>query len=237
MDTVRLARRGSIRRKRPSLMGAVADAQVLGRVDLAGASALLLVDPGLDGAIADVWLQHVLRRGLGRADIELVRRPSGRPSLGRDYHELGVSIARRCGLVFAGFAPDRAVGVDLEPGDSVPLDEVGLLAKDHFAQREAAAVADRQEEAARDLFLRLWVAKEAALKITGRGIYDGLDEPDLHPRLAEIVASKPIDLHESLRVPAMTLCCNTWKLSGSRLIYGALAVGAASGCGRDDAGH
>jgi 4'-phosphopantetheinyl transferase len=216
-------------------MGSSADVLVLGRVDLAGALALLLVDPGQDGEMADVWLRDVLRGASGRPDIELIRRPSGRPSLGPPYHELGVSISRRCGLVLAGFAPDRAVGVDVERGNAVSSDEVVFLAKDHFALREAAAVADRPEEAARDLFLRLWVSKEAALKTTGRGIYDGVDEPDLHLHLAEIVASAPITVSAGRRTPMMTLGCKTWKLSGAGLIYGALAVGAVRGHGRDEA--
>jgi 4'-phosphopantetheinyl transferase len=215
-------------------MGGSADGHILGRFDLVGASALLLVDPGLSGKDADVWLQNVLRDGLGRADIELIRRSSGRPSLGPPHHELGVSISRRCGLILAGFAPDAAVGVDLEPANAVSSDEVVLLAKDHFALREAAAVAGRRGEAARDLFLRLWVSKEAALKTTGRGIYDGVDEPDLHAYLAEILASAPITVSAGRRIPMMTLGCKTWKLSDAGTIYGALAVVAARGQGRDD---
>src|SRR5690606_12257225 len=59
------------------------------------------------------------------------------------------------------------------------LDAVGL-AGDHFSAGEARAVAAQKNPAAqRDLFFRLWTAKEAALKTTGRGVYDGLDEPDL----------------------------------------------------------
>jgi 4'-phosphopantetheinyl transferase len=212
-----------------------ADAQVLGRAELCGASALLLVDPRLDCELADIWLRDVLRREFGRPDIDLIRRPSGRPSLAPPYHEVGVSISRRCGLIFAGFAPDGAVGVDLEPGSSVSSEEVVLLAKDHFAIREAEAVTGRRDEAARDLFLRLWVSKEAALKTTGRGIYDGVDEPDLHPHLAEIVASAPILVCAGRRIPMMTLECKTWKLSGAGLIYGAVAVCGARGHGRDDA--
>lgn len=227
MHAARLVRRGRIRRKQRDPMGSVADAHVLGRMDLAGASALLLVDPGLDGEMADVWLQEALRRGLGNADIALTRRASGRPSLGPPCHELGVSIARRCGLLLAGFAPDRAVGVDLEAGNAVSSAEVVRLAKDHFAIREAAAVAGRLDEAARDLFLRLWVAKEAALKITGRGIYDGMDEPDLHLHLAAIVASAPIDVGGGRRILETHLVCKTWNLAGADTIYGALAVAAA----------
>jgi len=196
-------------------------------VELAAASALLLVDPGLAGENGDVWLQDVLRRQIGRHDIRLTRRPSGRPSLSAPYQELGVSIARRCGLLLAGFAPDRAVGVDLEAGNAVSSAEVARLANDHFTLGEAAAVGDRRDEEARDLFLRLWVAKEAALKTTGRGIYDGVDEPDLHSHLAEIMRSAPIEVRAGPRVPQIALCCTTWKLPGARTMYAALAVGVA----------
>ncbi len=199
-------------------------AHELGMLDVGSASALILVDPDLGGEEGDSWLQCSLRCGFGRPDLALLRRASGRPSLGAPYHELGVSIARRNGLILAGFAPDRAVGVDLEFEAAVSSAEAVLLAHDHFAPGEAAAMAAQPDPAARDLFLRLWVAKEAALKTTGRGIYDGMDEPDLQSRLTDLVASTVIEVPAGPRVPALLVGSRTWKLGDQSLIYGSLAV-------------
>ncbi len=119
-----------------------------------------------------------LRDATGAGDMVLGLRPSGRPRLEAPYPELGVSLAHRREWLLAAFSPTRAVGADLEI-DELPFLETTQLARDYFTSAEAAAVVERDEETARDLFLRLWVAKEAALKLTGRGIVDGLSEPDL----------------------------------------------------------
>lgn len=122
---------------------------------------------------------EALRIATGRTDIVLRRRDSGRPALEPPYHELGISIARRNGLLLAGFSPDRPVGVDLDASDAIPLADGARLAADHFSRNEALALAALDPTTARKAFMRLWIAKEAALKITGRGIFDGLGEPDL----------------------------------------------------------
>ena len=120
-----------------------------------------------------------LRHATGLGDINIGRRPSGRPRLEPPYHELGVSLAARGGLLLVGFVRDRNVGVDLELDQQGDGFEPVRLARDHFASREADAIARLDRAAAKDLFLRLWVAKEAALKATGRGVADGLGWPDL----------------------------------------------------------
>jgi 4'-phosphopantetheinyl transferase len=128
-----------------------------------------------------------IRRETGDPTLSVGRRPSGRPRLLPPHRELGISLAARSGLLGIGLCLDADVGIDLEVDDA-GLDAV-RLARDHFAPAEAAlvaAVADAR--IARRLFLRLWCAKEAVLKASGRGIFDGLAEPNLAAAASELQA-------------------------------------------------
>lgn len=172
----------------------------------------------------DTRTATILRRHTGRHDIAIARRPSGRPRLAAPYPELAVSIADSGCLTLAAFSPTRRVGADIEIADAA-VDAV-TLARDHFTPAEAAAVAAMPApEPARDLFYRLWVAKEAALKLTGRGIFDGLAEPDLAPRLADIQRDGVvIDLPLTSRLPALALVVRRLHQLGPSAAYCALAV-------------
>ena len=161
------------------------------RVTLRLGSALMLVGPTPDAAVnararaeRDGRAERWLATATGRADIAIVRRDSHRPALAPPLHELGVSMATAGPLLAVGFATDRDVGCDIEwePGD---LDAIGF-ARDHFSAGEHAAIAHLDESAGRALALRLWVAKEAILKLTGRGVFDGLDQPDLTHQIDQL---------------------------------------------------
>ena len=167
----------------------------------------------------DALAGQMLRRATGLTDVAISRRPSGRPRLQPPYPELGVSMSSRAGYLLVGFSPAGAVGVDIETGNTrKPLDPMAL-ALDHFSTNEARRVAALAPRTARDLFLRLWVAKEAVLKLTGRGVFDGLREPDLSRNIEQLQAeSVPVEIvHATLsdcRVqvrclhgPATTLYC------------------------------
>lgn len=124
-----------------------------------------------------------LRAATGRDDIRIHRRPSGRPALAPPYPELGVSLSRRAGMLLAAFAPDGLVGADIELDGPDSPSAPAAFAADHYSEGEAAAVGRLSGPGARDLCHRLWAAKEAVLKMSGRGVYDGLAEPDLTPHL------------------------------------------------------
>lgn len=138
-------------------------------------------------ATTDSAATNALRQATGRADICISRRPSGRPRLEPPYAELGVSIAERGGFRVVAFSPTSRVGVDVEVDD--PSLDATRLATYHFNREEAAWIASWPVAQRTDAFLRLWCVKEALLKITGRGVFDGVREPDL----ASIAARLKVD--------------------------------------------
>lgn len=184
--------------------------------------AVLIRAPAATPAARDEQAANALRAATGDQRILIARRPSGRPRLAPPLPELGISLSRRGDLLLAGFSPRSGVGVDLEVAD--PAVDPHRLARDHFARAEAAAIAQTPtHEASRDLFFRLWVAKEAALKATGRGIYDGADEPCLHAYLPALARDRSIiRVPSSPRVPSLHITLT--RTSQFSAIYCALAV-------------
>ena len=197
----------------------------------AGDALAVLIEAAQDPAARRTAIESALHSATGRHDIRIGVRASGRPRLEAPYPELGISMAHRGALVLGGFSPAHDVGVDIEIDDA-SLD-VDRLARDHFNPLEAAAVAECSAAEARDLFLQLWVAKEAALKVTGRGIFDGLSEPDLVSIVPLLTVTGTGDnlvqamLPASSRVPALDLGLRRMRWKG-RYIYCALACVVAS---------
>lgn len=194
-------------------------------VVLAVADAIaVLVRPMPDGrAERDQIAQTALREATQRDDLSIYRRPSERPALRQPYHELGVSLSHRTDLLLAGYSPHSAVGVDIEVEDINGFDPVAFAA-DHFSPKEAAAVAMLDSAAALDVCYRLWVAKEAALKISGRGIFDGLDEPDLAAQLNVLrTDGATIHLGAGSRLPPIALTVTRLAEAPDQSIYCALA--------------
>lgn len=189
-----------------------------------GTSVAVLVACGDEPpGVRDRRASAALRALTGDTQIEIARRPSGRPRLAPPHPELGVSLSHRDGLLLAGFSPRAAIGVDLEIGD--PSADPARLARDHFARSEADAVTRLPAAAARDLFYRMWVAKEAALKATGRGIYDGADEPCFTLHLAALANDRGlIAVPASSRLPAVRLTVARVVRQGAAPLYCALAV-------------
>ena len=183
---------------------------------LGSAVALLAEDVPDDRTMRDHAATMALRHATGRGDIVIQRRESGRPRLRDPYPELGVSMAGRGDILLIGFSPDAHVGVDLEPEDSVPIADVGRLSADHFSIAEALAVQSAGlTSRARDVFLRLWVAKEAALKLTGRGVFDGLDEPDFSTHLERLLLDDAVlDMPQSSALPRFRVAVR--RLIGDR---------------------
>lgn len=206
----------------PSEAGLPADDCVL----RSGAAVAVLVCGVGDGAQLRIEAaQRALRLHTGRTDILIDRRPSGRPRLAPPYAELAVSLSHRGDLLLAAFSPAGPVGADIEI--DAPGLEPKVMAADHFSSGEAAALVRLGEAGARDLFLRLWVAKEAALKVSGRGIFDGVGEPDLAAHLDRLSRDgSEVRLSSSVRLPALTITTRRLAQSARPTIYCGLAVAA-----------
>ncbi len=171
----------------------------------------------------DQAAQAALRGATQRDDLLIYRRPSARPALKPPYHELGVSLSHRADLLLAGFSPDKAIGVDIEIGDDRGFDPI-TFAADHFSPGEAAAIAGLDIVPALDTCYRLWVAKEAALKISGRGIFDGLDEPDLAKHLDCVrINGATVRLDAGSRLPAIAVSVVRLAAPAEEPTYCALA--------------
>lgn len=168
-----------------------------------------------------------LRRLTRRADIAIERRQSGRPRLAPPYPELAVSLARRGHLLLVGFAPVGSVGVDIEPVSAGNVPDPARLARDHLAPAEATAVCALGNDAARLLFLTLWTAKEAALKLSGRGVFDGMRLPDLSAELPALGGADIITTALPGLGAVLVRVCRAETAHGPHLC--ALAVSAASG--------
>lgn len=189
------------------------------------ARAVLVLDAAPTPSARDAQAEAALRLACGLPDLTITRRPSGRPRLEPPYPELGVSLSHRGRFLLAACSPSTSVGVDIEP-DTASLEPADLAA-DNFAPEETRLIAGLDPSAARDAFLRMWVAKEAALKVTGRGIYDGLDQPCLADAFAELRNDGSIvDLAASSRLPPLALAVRRLHLADGTTLYCALAVEA-----------
>jgi 4'-phosphopantetheinyl transferase len=136
---------------------------------------------------------------------------------------LGVSLSHRKDLLLAGFSPTAAVGVDIEIEAAGSFDPIAFAA-DHFSRGEVDVIATFEADIAKDICYRLWVAKEAALKISGRGIFDGMDEPNLASQI-HLIRTDGVAVHlkAGSRLPAMALSVTRLMGLTERPVYCALA--------------
>jgi 4'-phosphopantetheinyl transferase len=131
----------------------------------------LMFDEDHRGFVAAHYLARTtLAEHLARAPraIAFRRGEGGRPELADPDAELSFNISHTRGLVACAVARGAVVGVDAEPIRHLP-DVASLAARVMTrAERErlTALPAGRRSEA----FLRVWTAKEAYAKATGKGL-------------------------------------------------------------------
>jgi 4'-phosphopantetheinyl transferase len=112
---------------------------------------------------------------------------AGKPSL--VDHDINFNISHSGELGLFAFAPDRAVGVDVENERPVRRlldvaqrfmseDEVRTLAATHPDQRDAS-------------FLRSWVVREARLKAEGKSVWSGQDNANAGNLTHKLFSPRP----------------------------------------------
>jgi len=110
--------------------------------------------------------------GQSGASVRIERGEHGKPSVAAA--ELEFNLSHAGGALLLGISRRIALGVDLE-STRRRTRPVAELARRFFAPVEASALAALPQSLQQDTFLRLWCAKEAALKAHGRGIGFGLE--------------------------------------------------------------
>lgn len=104
--------------------------------------------------------------------IRIERGEHGKPRV--TNAELEFNLSHTDSALLLGLSRHIALGVDLEAVRRKAR-SVTDLARRYFCPAEAVALENLPEPARQGAFLRLWCAKEAALKAHGRGIGFGLD--------------------------------------------------------------
>jgi hypothetical protein len=171
----------------------------------------------------DRRIENVLRRATSRQDIVVGRRPGRRPCLKPPLPEFGISVSHRGIASLIGFSDCRAIGVDIEIPPRTPAFDPYRIGRDHYARAEGVAIAGLEAEAALSLFLLLWVAKEALLKISGRGIVDGLARPDLSCDLDALISVARCSGFATLEGREAEVAVTVVRRSGEVPLYVALA--------------
>jgi 4'-phosphopantetheinyl transferase len=107
--------------------------------------------------------------GTAAEKLSFIYAASGKPSLAD--HDIHFNVSHSAELGLFAFAPDRAVGVDVE--NERPVRRLLDVAHRFMSEdeiRSLAATAPEERDAA---FLRSWVVREARLKAEGKGVWSG----------------------------------------------------------------
>ena len=107
---------------------------------------------------------------------------SGKPSLAD--HPIHFNISHSADLGLFAFAPDRAVGVDVE--HERPVRRLLDVAQRFMSDAELRRLEETPPNRRDNVFLESWVVREARLKAEGKGVWSGLDSqgpPQLRHKL------------------------------------------------------
>ncbi len=140
--------------------------------------------PDARAALLRQCLAEVLRRAsddIVPDDIMVGHEPGGRPVLVAPAAELWVSLGGRDGMLAIAVSRLGPVGVDVET--LARCEDGEAVAEALFAPAESAWLEALLPRRRPEAFARLWTGKEAVLKALGRGIIDGVADPDFAARL------------------------------------------------------
>ncbi|MEE8357142.1 MAG: 4'-phosphopantetheinyl transferase superfamily protein, partial [Anaerolineales bacterium] len=119
---------------------------------------------------------HLISRGILRSilaqylelapeNIPLKTYPNGKPYL--PGSNLYFNLSHSEGLFLYGFVMDVPIGVDLQQVYSIS--NIDTIIENYFSPYEQQILSSEKQTGLKDLFFRIWTAKEAYLKGTGEG--------------------------------------------------------------------
>lgn len=112
----------------------------------------------------------------------------GKPSLAG--HDINFNISHSADLGLFAFAPDRAVGVDLEC--ERPVRRMLDVAQRFLSEEEVYSLAATPPEKRNATFLKAWVVREARLKAEGKGVWSGAESKTTSDNLSHrLFAPRP----------------------------------------------
>ena len=98
-------------------------------------------------------------------NVPLKTYPNGKPYL--PGSNLNFNLSHSEGLFLYGFVLDVPIGVDLQ--QVYPISNINTIIKNYFSPYEQQILSTEKKTRLKDLFFRIWTAKEAYLKGTGEG--------------------------------------------------------------------
>ncbi|HVS60322.1 MAG TPA: 4'-phosphopantetheinyl transferase superfamily protein [Gemmatimonadaceae bacterium] len=104
---------------------------------------------------------------------------AGKPSL--VDHDINFNISHSAELGLFAFAPDRAVGVDVE--NERPVRRLLDVAQRFMSEEEVRTLAATVPEQRDASFLRSWVVREARLKAEGKSVWSGQESASTRDNL------------------------------------------------------
>ena len=107
--------------------------------------------------------------GASPASLRFRYGTSGKPSLAG--HEIHFNISHSAEVGLFAFAPDRAVGIDVE--NLRPVRRLLDVAQRFLSEDDVRSLAAAPPNERDGTFLKAWVVREARLKAEGKGIWSG----------------------------------------------------------------
>jgi 4'-phosphopantetheinyl transferase len=123
--------------------------------------------------VGRVVLRELLRRRLGAGSHAASFRylPGGKPVLETPGATVHFNLAHSGSVVVVALCGDEPVGVDVER--IRPVQHLAAIARSYFTPSERQWLESLEDSARPEGFMRLWTAKEAAVKASGGGISAG----------------------------------------------------------------
>lgn len=171
-----------------------------------------------------IWWRVCLRRTLAEAlrldpaEVRFSCGPFGKPCL-TEFPQVHFNFSHSGNAAALAISLQGEVGLDLEMPDRP--DDVLEIADHYFCPSECAALAAAPPHDQREVFFRLWTAKEAIMKVTGLGL-------NLEPSHVEIALDAKNRPTKCLRVEGFPEAPTRWRLHSRDLPSGGWLCAAAS---------